>query len=63
MTLKELDRQDRCKHLLESPAPLVVGKLITELRKYVAFVDEIKTKKRGVLDEDDIDTLLDKYEI
>lgn len=63
MTLSELDREDACKHLLEAPAPLVVGKLIDELRKYMDFVDEIKTQKRGLLDEDAIDTLLTKYEI
>jgi hypothetical protein len=63
MTLEDLDREDACKHLLESPAPIVVGNLIAELRKYVSFVEEIKTLKCQLLDEDDIDTLLEKHEV
>jgi predicted GTPase len=35
MTLEELEREDKIKHLLEAPAPIVVGKLIAELRRYI----------------------------
>jgi hypothetical protein len=61
MTLEDLDKQDRCKHLLEEPAPIVVGNLIVELRKHMALVAELKRRKRSVMDEDDIDTLLKEH--
>lgn len=63
MTLQDLDKQDACKHLLEAPAPLVVGKLIAELRRYIQFTDKLKQIKRHPIDEDVIDALLQKYEI
>jgi len=60
MTLDDLDKQDRCKYLLEEPAPGVVGKLINELRKHMMFVAELKQVKRyrPGIDEDAIDELL-----
>jgi hypothetical protein len=33
--MEELEREDKIKHLLEAPAPIVVGKLIAELRRYI----------------------------
>ena len=63
MTLQDLDKQDACKHLLEAPAPLGVGKLIAELRRYIQFTTELKQIKRHPIDEDVIDALLQKYEI
>jgi hypothetical protein len=41
MTLKDLEKQDKCKHLLEAPAPDVVGKLIAELRRYIEHYGEL----------------------
>jgi hypothetical protein len=63
MTHEDLDKHDRCKHLLESPAPLVVGKLINEIRRYMKFVDEVKQIKRGNIDEDVIDEILRRHEM
>lgn len=62
MTLSDLEKEDSIKHLLESPAPVVVGKLIVELRKYIEFVNDIRSR-RSPLDEDDINELLERYEI
>lgn len=62
ITHEDLDKQDACKNLLEAPAPIVVGRLINELRAYVSLVDELKMLKRNrYLDEDKIDDLLTKH--
>lgn len=42
MTREDLEKQDKCKHLLDAPAPLVVGKLIEELRRYMDAIDELE---------------------
>lgn len=34
MTTEELNRIDKCRHLLPAPAPEVVGKLVEQLRGY-----------------------------
>lgn len=62
MTLDDLNKEDACKHLLEAPAPIVVGRLTSELRKYISLVEELKMLKRHrYIDEDKIDDLLTKY--
>jgi len=35
MTIEELNKIDKCRHLLSPPAPDVVGKLVHELRRYL----------------------------
>lgn len=61
MTLEDMDREDKLLHLLESPAPIVVKRLVDELRRHIELIDELKSMKRRTLDEDDVDTLLAKY--
>lgn len=62
MTIDDLDKQDACKYLLESPAPIVVGRLIDELRKYFAFVDSLKSNaKIHPIDEDALTELIEKH--
>lgn len=41
MTHEHLNKIDTCRHLLEAPAPEVVGELVTELRRYMAALDAI----------------------
>ena len=41
MTNEELNKIDKCRHLLPDPAPEVVGDLVTELRRYVKAIDDI----------------------
>lgn len=41
MTNEELNKIDKCRHLLPAPAPEVVGDLVTELRRYVKAIDDI----------------------
>jgi len=48
MTLEDLDKQDACKHLLEAPAPLVVGKLIDELRRYIKHYGVLAYESPGI---------------
>lgn len=41
MTNEELNKIDKCRHLLPAPAPEVVGDLVTELRRYIKAIDDI----------------------
>jgi len=50
MTLQDLDKQDACKHLLEAPAPLVVGKLIAELRRYIEIYGVLPIESDNISD-------------
>lgn len=53
MTFKTLEKQNEIRDLLESPAPVVVGKLIDELRTYMtaieAVYDENEVCKKAVI--------------
>lgn len=65
MTLADLDKQDTLKHLLDAPAPYVVGQLIDELRRYIAFVEELKSRsyQSDIINGITIDYLLRKHKI
>jgi len=68
MTIEKLNKTDECRHLLEAPAPEVVGELIEELRrlrKVLALASEYilgvnADHPRGM--DDDRDELLDRID-
>lgn len=39
ITKEKLDKMDQCRHLLEAPAPQVVGELIEEIRRLRAALE------------------------
>lgn len=41
MTYERLNKIDTYRHLLEAPAPEVVGELVAELRRYMTALDAI----------------------
>jgi hypothetical protein len=62
ITLENINKQDACKNLLESPAPIVVGRLIDDIRAYISFVDALTKQVRiHPIDEDDLNELIDKH--
>jgi hypothetical protein len=60
ITPEKLNKMDQCRHLLDAPAPQVVGELIEEIRRlrealtyighgYTRDLDHIKEKVRETL--------------
>ena len=41
MTLEYLNKIEKCRYLLEDPAPEVIGELASELKRYMAAMDKI----------------------
>jgi uncharacterized coiled-coil DUF342 family protein len=53
MNTNEIDKIDRCRHLLPEPAPQVVGQLLEEIRAMRDAISEARAKLHYIVNEAD----------